>query len=256
MNEIYERSFTVASTEVDSFGNCTPTALLGYFQDAGTEHTEQIHIDRDRLVEQYHATWMLVRVYYRLSRPLKMDEVLTVRTWHRGASGLTVYRDFDLFVNGEQVGEAVSAWVVVDIESRSMLRVKNLENISAAPVPEQVKDKQLKLIRAPQERSHVYTKTVRYSDLDVNGHMNSTKYANVMLDALTPQELQGRYISEMQLNYSKECLYGETVDICRRMGESDCYIDGCGQDGSRRFEAILQFQKECGKRLDEGADSE
>lgn len=256
MYEVYEREFSITSTEVDAHGNYRPAALLSFFQDLATEHAEVLRMDQDYLVAEYHAVWMLVRVWYHLDRPLKMGETVTIRTWHRGAGGLIVYRDFDLFVNGEPVGEAVSAWVVADMDSRKMLRPGTIANIAASPVPEQIKEKQLKLIHIPKDRKLVYTKTIRYSDLDINGHMNNTKYADVLLDALSPQELEGRYISEMQLNYSRECLFGETVDICRRMEESGCYIDGCSPDGARRFEAILQFQQDRTNCLDEGEDSE
>lgn len=256
MCEYFEKTFPITSTEVDAFGNCRPSAFLSFFQDMGTEHAERMGLDRSYLVEEYGAIWMLVRVWYQIRRPLKMGESLTIRTWQRGAGGLIVYRDFDLFVDGEPVGEGVSAWVVADQESRKMLRPASIGRIAAAPKPELSKDRQLKLIRTPKNRKPVYTKTVRYSDLDINGHMNNTKYADVMIDALSVEELRGRFVSEMQLNYSMECLVGESMVISREMEENSCYIDGCSDDGTRRFEAILQFQSECGIGLDEVTDCE
>ncbi len=72
--------------------------------------------------------------------------------------------------------------------------------------------------------------------------MNNTKYADVMLDALDVEELRGKYISELQLNYSMECKAGEVMDISRKMGQDACYIDGCSPDGTRRFESALHFR--------------
>lgn len=256
MYEIYERTFPITSTEVDVYGNCRPAAFLSFFQDLATEHAVLTASDQSYLTAEYHAIWMLVRVWYRLRRPLRMGERLALRTWQRGAGGLIVYRDFDLLVADELVGEAVSAWVVADIDSRKMLRPGSVEHIAMAPVPDCVKDKQLKLIHTPKERKRIYTKTVRYSDLDINGHMNNTKYADVMLDALTVEELRDRFICEMQLNYSRECLAGESMDICRCMGEDSCYIDGCSEDGTRRFETILQFQPDSRNLLDGENNSE
>lgn len=111
-----------------------------------------------------------------------------------------------MLIDGVPVGEAVSVWVVAELESRRMLRPKKVSCILQAPVPETVKDREVKLIHPPKEREFVYTKTVRYSDLDINGHMNNTKYADVMMDALEPEKLQGCFISEMQLNFARECL--------------------------------------------------
>ncbi len=256
MNESLERSFLITSTEVDVFGNCCPSAFLSFFQDLATEHAGLIGADREYLMEEYGAIWMLVRVWYQIRRPLKMDEELTIRTWQRGAGGLIVYRDFDLFVGDEYVGEAVSAWVVANAESRKMLRPSSVENIATAPVPDNVKEKQLKLIHTPKNRKKIYTKTVRYSDLDINGHMNNTKYADVLVDALSVDELKDRFISEMQLNYSMECYAGESMAISREMEDRTCYIDGCSEDGTRRFEAVLQFRPDYFSGLDAEADIE
>lgn len=253
MQGIYEKTYPISSTEVDVYGNCRPSALLSFFQDMGGEHSEATGTGRDYLMSEYHAFWMLVRVWYRLDRPLKTGERLSLRTWQRGCGGLIVYRDFDLLVDGRPVGEAVSAWVVADFESRKMLRPGRIRRLVEAPVPDCVKDRQLKLIRTPKDLREVYRRTVRYSDLDINGHMNNTKYADVLLDALQVRELKGRFISELQLNYSLECRAGETMTIFRGLEAEPCYIDGRGDDGARRFEAIVQFQPNRNTALDETA---
>jgi acyl-ACP thioesterase len=256
MNEIYTKDFFIRTTETDLYDIVRPSALLGYLQEMATSHAVLLHIDRDYLVEHYNACWILVRTWFRLLRPLKVGETLTISTWHRGAGGLTIYRDYDLYVGQEQVGEATAAWVIADLQSRKMLRPAAVENMASSPVPDTVKDKQLRLIKTPKERQICYQRTVRYSDLDVNGHMNNTKYADVLLDALSPEELSGRFLSELQLNYSQECKAGETMEISRVLDGNSCYIDGCSGDGKRRFEASLQFAAYSGNSLDEVPESE
>jgi acyl-ACP thioesterase len=256
MYETFEKTFPIGYTEVDTFGRIRPAALLGFFQDMATGHSALLDVGRDYLLGEYHAIWMLVRVWYSLKRPLTVGENLTIRTWHRGVGGLILYRDFDLLVDGETVGEAISAWVVADAENRKMLRPSSIANLAASPIPETVKDKQLKLIRTPKHKKPIYTKTVRFSDLDLNGHMNNTKYADVLLDALDPEALRENFVAEMQLNYSMECLAGESMVVSREDSDASCYIDGCGPDGERKFEAILQFQPDSAAGLDEIVESE
>ena len=242
MNETYTKTFEIGTSFVDLYDNIRPSAMLQLLQEMGTDHAEIQHMNRDYLVEAYHACWILARVWYQVKRPIHAGELLTIKTWHRGAGSLIVYRDYDLSVGNESVGEAVAAWVVADIEDRKMLRPSSIENIAVAKSPEQVKERQLRLIRSPKEKEHVYDRTVRYSDLDVNGHMNNTKYADVLMDALNARELEGRFVSQLQLNYSQECKPGETMEISRVLEEDHCYIDGCSDDGKRRFESTLQFQ--------------
>lgn len=243
MYEIYEKIIHVDSTDVDRYDRLRPSALLRYFQDLGTEHTLLVGMGREHLVSEFHGCWILTRVWFRLERPILSGEKLRVETWHRGISGIQVYRDFQIYAGEEPVGQAVSAWVVADVESRKMLRPKNIPAIAAAPVPQGAEGPQLKLIKAPEGKQFSYEKTVRYADLDVNGHMNNTKYADVMLDVFTPEELEENYVAEMQLNYSQECRFGETLAVSRYMEGDSCYIDGCDRDGKRRFEAAVQLKK-------------
>ncbi len=256
MNETYRKNFEIGTTMVDCYNHCRPAAILDILQELGTDHAEVLNMSRDYLVDNYHACWILARVWYRLSRPLLAGEALTGVTWHRGAGGLIVYRDTDLYVGEEYVGEAVAAWVVADLESRKMLRPKNIASIVHSGIPETVKEKELRLIPSVKEKEKIYDRTVRYSDLDVNGHMNNTKYADVLLDAFAPEELEGKYISALQLNYSQECRAGETMEIFRGVLGNSCYIDGCGADGKRRFEAAVQFAQQTGNALDESAKNE
>lgn len=244
MNEQYEKVITISSSQVDLYNHLRPSALLQEFQDVSTEHATLQNMGREYLVEHCHACWILARVWFRLRRPLSLGEQVTLRTWHRGGKGLILYRDLDVLVQGELVGEATAAWVVADLDDRKMLRPGSVDTIRDAQSPQQVKEKQLKLIRCPSDRRGLFERTIRYSDLDVNGHMNNTKYADVILDALAPQELSGRFISELQLNYSGECKAGETMEIGRSDQPGFCYIDGVDRDGKRRFEATIQFQTE------------
>lgn len=241
MSDIYSEIITVKTTDTDLYDNLRPAALLQYFQDMGTAHAGSLNMSRDYLVEKYHASWILVRVWLKLTRPIHSGDEIRIDTWHRGASGMIFYRDFDIYLGEEHVGEGVSSWVVADIENRKMLRPAMIDTIAEARVSQRAKERQLKLIKEPKGKEKVYERMVRYADLDINGHMNNTKYADVIMDAFTPEELAGRYPGELQLNYSQECLYGEIVDVSRKYDGETWYVDGCCGDGKRRFEATLRL---------------
>lgn len=241
MYETYSKTFRISTADTDLYNACRPSAMLSYFQDLATEHATLIGVDRDYLVENYHACWLIARVWMHLERPLRAGEEVKMVTWQRGTGGLIVYRDYDLYVGGKWVGEGIAAWLVADVEDRKMLRPGSIEKLVTSPTPETVKDRQIRLIRSPKDRKVVYEKMIRYSDLDVNGHMNNAKYADVVLDALTPEELDGKFIAELQLNYSQECKMGEVIAIARGEKEGRCYIDGSSDDGKRRFEASVQI---------------
>ena len=55
---------------------------------------------------------------------------------------------------------------------------------------------------------------MRYSDTDVNGHVNNTRYADFACDAVELERLpENRFLAEMQIGYLAECRPGEVLDI-------------------------------------------
>ena len=93
---------------------------MGMLQEAATQAACALHVSRDEMLERYNSFWMLARLWYRLDVPLSWGDTVHIRTWHRGGRGASTYRDFDLFVNGQPVGEAVSTWVLADAATHKL----------------------------------------------------------------------------------------------------------------------------------------
>ena len=111
----YEGEYLVDSRDMDPWYHCRPSGLLGDPPGGGGVRPPAPSTSPGRRCwNKYNLFWMLARLWYRLDRPLKWGERVTVRTWHRGGKGASTYRDFDLLVNGQPVGEAVSLWVLAD----------------------------------------------------------------------------------------------------------------------------------------------
>ena len=245
MSEFLEQSFFIRSSDTDLNAHLRPSALLSLCQDAADSHAALQQCDRRCLVRDYGAVWLLTRMYFHLDRPLYAGETLTIRTWQRPAEKLMVYRDYDFLHEGELVGEGVSAWVIAGEQDRKMMRPTDIPAIVQADRPAQVKSLRLKPIRRPAQPETVYTRTVRWSDLDVNGHMNNTKYTDVAMDAFDLEDLKGRFLSTLNLNFSQECLPGEKIRISRVKAGDQWYVEGTGNEEARRFEALLTFAPDC-----------
>ena len=118
MGTCYEMNLRVDSRDVDLFNQCRPSALLGYLQEAATQAALALHASGPEIRAKYNCLWMVARSWVELDAPLRWNDPLTIKTWHRGASGASSYRDFDLFRDGAPVGQAVSQWVMVVAASR------------------------------------------------------------------------------------------------------------------------------------------
>ncbi len=240
----FEYKLRVNSRDVDGHNHARPSAVLGLLQEAATLAAAELHVSHDETVEKYNAFWMLARVWYRLNRPLAFDETLTVRTWHRGGRGASMYRDFDLYVDGEQVGEAVSVWVLADMDSHKLLRFSVMEECQEETAGGALcKSVQLSNLKLPDGLPVAERRTMRYSDTDINSHVNNARYADFVCDVLHLETAgEGKFVSSLQLCYHAECRPGE--ELLLSVGELNGGRCVAGKDGEDklRFSALLTLK--------------
>lgn len=232
----YEQSFTVDSREVDLTGRARPSAVMGYLQEAATRAGMAIGVSAPEVREKYHARWLVVRAWYRLNEPLNWNDTITIRTWHRGGRLASSYRDFDLYRDGCLIGEALTLWVLSDVDSGKLVPMGHLPEYQGTDGGELCKAISLHKLRLPADLPHREERHLRYSDTDYNGHVNNNRYADFACDALHLEALlPGNFVRECRLNFLDQCMAGEKLTL--ETGEQDgaLYARGLGPAGDERF---------------------
>lgn len=237
MQVYLEKTYPMGFRYIDNRGLARPSAMFDMMQDAATVHAEASHIGREDL----QALWVLSRLHCQLARPITVHEEIQVRTWCAGVRGATWLRAFELRAGTELVGQALSSWVVLDPDNRRILRpaqipaMRNYLEILPAECPAVPG----KLACGALQAHHVHK--VRYSDLDVNGHMNNVKIVDVVCDGLELDCRTGRFVSEIQVNYTAECMPGEELVLSvADSPEGLTYVFGT-VEGQSRFEACARL---------------
>ena len=240
----YKHRLLIDSRDVDGRGFCKASALLGHLQEAATQAAEQGGFGREILLERYNGFWMMTRVWYRLDRPLKWEEEVTIHTWHRGGKGAVSYRDYDLLVDGKLVGEGVAAWVMADLETRKLVRLSGVKEMGETDGGPLCKSITLSKLQRPEQLQPVEQRRMRYSDTDINGHVNNTRYADFACDALVLDQLEeNKFLSSVQIGYLAECRPGEILTMEVGEQETGRYVRGLDESGKARFEAALRFDE-------------
>ena len=238
----YEMTLPIDSRDVDGKGVCKASALLGHLQEAATQAAEHGGFSREVITREHGAFWMLTRVWYRLERPLRWEEELTIRTWHRGGRGASTYRDFDLFVNGQPVGEAVSTWVLADAATHKLARMGRITEFQGTDGGPLCKERTLSRVRLPETMEHADSRAMHYSDTDVNGHVNNVRYVDFLCDALHMERLgPSRFVSSLQVGYLAECMAGETIELYTGQAGGLWYVHGADQAGKSRFDSAVEL---------------
>ncbi|MCL2368070.1 MAG: thioesterase [Oscillospiraceae bacterium] len=243
--EILKRDIAITASDIDCHRQIRPSALLGYLQNLATDHAEVLGFGGDCIEAEYGAVWMMVRMDVRLTRPIAYDEALEIHTWHRGApkSSVMVLRDFEVFAGGALVGEATMAWILADIASRRIMKPGKIQRLADSPRPERIKETIPAKIQMPDGLTKAMTRTIVYSDTDINGHMNNTKYADIACDAIRYEGIEGRFIAGVQINYLHECFPGDEIEVLCREVEDAHYVRGADFTGKSRFEVCLTLQE-------------
>ena len=232
MVDLLTREYEVNYSHIDNRGIAKPSFLWNIMQDAATVHAEALHIGPLDL----RIVWVLSRMTARLARPLLPYERLRCETWCPGIKGASWYRSFSFFVDNKPVGDAQSMWVTLDPETRRIVRP------GAFPEAEQYLHTSRGELFAPLPKlscdnvrlHHVHE--VRYSDLDVNNHVNNVRAVELISDALDLYKQPG-FVSELQVNYTAETACGESLSLLTGTADSARYIRG-EADGKTRFEAL------------------
>ncbi|MDR1624434.1 MAG: acyl-[acyl-carrier-protein] thioesterase [Tannerellaceae bacterium] len=154
-----------------------------------------------------HTAWVLSRLAIEMGEYPGMSEKITLYTWIEEAGRLFTSRCFELVnAGGRPFGFARSVWAAIDMETRrpAPLDVEALNAYKAdRPCPI---EKPGKIIPVENEApGEPYA--VKYSDLDVNGHVNSIKYMEHLLDRFDIGMYKEKAVSRFEIAYLSEGKY-------------------------------------------------
>ena len=94
--------------------------------------------------------------------------------------------------------------------------------------------------RSPDAEAMNYT--VKYSDLDINGHLNSIKYMEAMLDLFDIETYRTRSIARFEIAFLAEGRYGMRLDLYRRSLGDARYATAICHEGKAICRAEVEFR--------------
>lgn len=196
---------------IDGRGLARPSAIVEFMQDVATCHAAEMGISGEKLAKK-HAFWVLSRLKYQVNRPLVPYETIQVTTIPREIRGASWYRDFIIKDASGEIGHAVTAWAVVNLETRRLVRPKELGVLFEKQ--ETGYTEILRPIRS-QKLEPCLDRVVRYSDIDINQHLNNVKAVDILSDAFDLEHEENRWVSQLQVNYITENVCGNVLHLHR-----------------------------------------
>ncbi|MCI8803625.1 MAG: acyl carrier protein [Oscillibacter sp.] len=178
--------------------------------------------------------FLISRAVLRIHDCPHAGDVLDITTWENGARGAHMQRVYEMRDRaGALRVSSKTDWILVDPVTRKILRPSAFTAKAITVCPREIDCPEPRKITLPREgREDRGSRTVRWSDLDGNGHLFSGNYGDYVWDAL-PEDLQVRVPREFYINYSREAGLGEELRLEGVREGPDVYqMEGLGPRGS------------------------
>lgn len=216
-----------------------PAGALQVLQEAGRRQMESQKPSYEDILAMGKAL-MLSRIDMKIYEEALVGERVEVTSWPCDSSRATFLRMYEMKRNGRLIAEIASQWVLVDFESRKILKVDEVDfsNYYHGPYHDLIPGK----FRIPREAQleEAGRFRVTYSYLDSNKHMNNTYYANMLCDHVPELEAGTHRVDSMRVHYSKEAPLGDELTIMRATaGEGKYFFRTVKADGELNIEAEI-----------------
>ena len=211
MEPIYSQTFTLTDMDVDCFGRMKLSTVLTCAQEVAGKHSALLGADYDTLMEK-QLFWAVSRHKVQINRLPLLGETITVQTWPMPTTRVAYPRALAaLDADRNVLFRSVSIWVLMDAQSRAMV----LPGKSGVEVAGTLTGSELDLPHSltPKPMQNTIQRTVTYTCLDRNGHMNNTRYLDWVEDLLPSAFHKDHTPKELVICYTNEAREGQILHL-------------------------------------------
>ena len=210
----YKEKYKVAFYESDVNKNMKLSDILALALQISGEQSFRLNRSDEWIWENYHVFWAVIEHDIDIVRFPKFSETITIETEATSYNKFFCYRDFWIKdAQGETLIEINSTWVIMDKDTRKVKRVndKLVEPYEAERISEIIRPHKFEVL---DDSIHYNVKyPIRFSDLDINGHVNNAKYYDWAVDQLSFDFRMKHQAKKVYIRYNHEIRYGEQAYV-------------------------------------------
>ena len=220
---VYQRQLRLRNRDVNLYRRLRTSTMFEWMQEASIRHTEELGMGREKTLDR-GLLWVVTLQRAEIARMPEYDESVTLESWPGETMHLLFPRYYRLLdAQGETLVSASALWALVDSETRRMV----FPDRCGVRIDGAVTGHEIALPSPPRraEGGESLSFTVPFSYVDLNGHMNNTRYFDLAEDFLPPAA-EGRALKELSVEYANEARLGETLTLAREQAENVWYLSG------------------------------
>jgi acyl-ACP thioesterase len=234
----FRQELCVPCYQTDRQGLLKPSGFMDMAQEIAYWAAEALGFGYDSL-HIHHTAWVMMRLHVQFLQPVRWRDWVSLFTWHKGASGISFFRDFLMQdAAGKTAIAATSSWVVIDERSRRIVKPEELLQFAQVEQPDHAIVEPAPKILLPKEMELAGEHTVLNTEIDINGHTNNACYVVWAMGCL-PTEATLQPMIDLYVNFHKETKEGECVQLYRHHSDNTWYVEG-RLDGKPCFSVEFQ----------------
>ena len=226
-NKIGSYKFVAEPFHVDFNGRLTMGVLGNHLLNCAGFHASDRGFGIATLNEDNY-TWVLSRLAIELDEMPYQYEEFGVQTWVENVYRLFTDRNFAVInKDGKKIGYARSVWAMINLNTRKPAALLTLHGGSIVdyvcdePCPIEKPSRIKVAVTEP-----VATLTAKYSDIDINGHVNSIRYIEHILDLFPIELYKTKHIRRFEMAYVAESYYGDELSFFQEeVNENEYHVE-------------------------------
>lgn len=171
-----------------------------------------------------NKTWVLSRLAIEMEELPSMYAHFAVETWVENAMRFFTNRNFMVqdTETGKVYGYGRSVWAMIDTVTR---QPANLFDVNDGAIKEYIeKEKPCPIAKSSrvnvgEDAKLAHAFVTRYNDIDINGHFNSVKYIEHVLDLFDLEWYGQHSLRRIEIAYVAEAHCGDTIKVYRQDNE-------------------------------------
>lgn len=204
--------FIAEPFHVDLNGQLTMGVLGNHLLNCAGFHANDRGFGIAALNEENY-TWVLSRLAIEMEDTPRQYEKFSVQTWVENVYRLFTDRNFAVInKDGKKIGYARSVWAMINVNTR---KPADLLSMNDGQIADYICDHECPIEK--HSRIKVKGKEVscvliaKYSDIDINGHVNSIRYIEHILDLFPIEFYKAMRIHRFEISYIAESYYGDIL---------------------------------------------
>jgi medium-chain acyl-[acyl-carrier-protein] hydrolase len=239
---VFEQEFEINFSQCFSNGLLKETELCGLLQQTAAKHAELGGISFSDM-QQFDQAWVMTKLRIEIIERPKSGDKIIIRTWIKSMENSKSVRAMEVFHQSKKIAGSETLWVVLNTKKRIAEQIAiNYDHFElfASRVATQSAPKN---IYVGTDKKLLATRKIVLSDIDNVNHANNIKYLEWCLDLLEVELILDAKIKSFEMNFLRELLLYDTVDISL-VAENSTKIFSGSKNGKNCFSVLINLTTE------------